>query len=480
MPELKYNFLDSDNYTFDPTKIENVGPGTFKLLATVAPGTAYLYTKLDEGVGLVARDSAGNVVNRDGAFQGFLTETDWSTAGKFGNGIEGNDTGIINFDGFGGFEHTEAFSIAYWINLVNSASSQAIVAKQKNTGVFEGWISNAVSGVIRWVIRDTDSKVNTIETNSSYAGALHQVVCTYDGSGDANGMHLYVDNALDENITNNNTMTGTIKNTANLQISGRNGANDSLRTGTIINDVMIFNRELSAAEVAFLWNGGAGIQQLPGAGTSFPTDNPTIQAKNGFEATELKNFLATVVETGNDKVKFVISVNNVDKWWNGAAIADSIGYTESNTAAEILANIAAFLDGTKARVNPKSFLHSDTGSSTPEISDLTIGYDAKTAVISLQTSEVSSILLDAEGSPIVGRTVKTRMAYNIGTNIITTSDYVSTVSDPTGAWSLTLQIEDIEPDFLEWCINGKFYKTNFLLGLIKFSDLTIIEENNTL
>lgn len=440
--DIKYNQDVSTNYSFDSAKIEFVG-GLSKLLAQTSPPESYLYVKLDENQGLVATDSSGN--GRHGAFQGSLTQADWAP-GKINSAIEGNASGFINFDGFGDFERTDAFSIELWIKFT-SAATQIVFSKQINSGAFHGYALNAVGGILRFVIRDDNSKIITVETNLTYNDDnWHHVVGTYDGSSLHTGAKIYVDNTLNFSYGFSDTLTGSLQTTANLQISGRNGSNNPLQTGTFVDEAVIYARDLTAAGVAFRWNGGAGTQTIPGATTSFPTDNPTMFPFASIVATTLTGFDAGITASGSDDIFFVITVNGQDMYWDGAAWSDSSGYPDVNTLAEVQANISTLISS-RAVVALKWFYHSDDGSTTPELSFVTLFFNFGAGAAVPNKTEVVGIQYDQEGNPDQS---PIRVSLNVNGVEYATTDQVNSMSsiiypDTLGNWSVFL----IDTDSLE-------------------------------
>jgi hypothetical protein len=115
----------------------------------------------------------------------------------------------------------------------------------------------------------------------------------------------------------------------------------------------------------------------------YPTTNPTIDIDQAILATatgELvaawNSFIATTSISGSDAVRFVLSDDNAVTWkyWTGAAWAASVGYAQSNNAATVNTNIATFpitANGMMVRV----YLHSNDGTTTPNIGNLVVNYD---------------------------------------------------------------------------------------------------------
>jgi hypothetical protein len=108
---------------------------------------------------------------------------------------------------------------------------------------------------------------------------------------------------------------------------------------------------------------------------TYPTDNPTIEGNATFRHEGLESFTATESVTGNDEIRYILKKGSDWYYWDGAAwtISDET-FAQSNTEAEISANVATFT--TVAVVTTfRAFLHSDTGLTNPEIDIITIEYD---------------------------------------------------------------------------------------------------------
>lgn len=471
---------DIKNYIFDSDKIK-INNDTVELLPIPGPPTGLSYLKLNENKGLVAIDSSGN--SNHGAFSGGLDENDWSTSGKFLNGIEGKGSGYINFGDLIILERTDAFSFAFWIKFTNAAT-QMVISRQNSGGIVDGYAMSIVTGDIQFAIRDTSNNKISIQTINTYNDNLHHlVVCTYDGSSTNAGMKIYVDNIIDFSVTGAGPLVSTIIVPVDFQISGRNGNNLELLAGTIVNDIMIFERELTPADVAFLWNSGSGTQQLPGPTTTFPTDNPTIAPILSLTINELISFLATVTITGSDLIKFAINVNGVNYYYDLTELEwlVSDGFDKTNTATEILTNIATLnselIQNNLSSYNWLAYMHSNDGSTTPKLLNVNSEYNAFSEGVILNENTFEGNIFFIDGIPADTKWLTVRsIKYNFGTNSQITNDARPVTIQSNGNFTALIYIEDNEPDFLLWNFEGYKVKTNFLPGIRKFSDLTRISE----
>lgn len=107
----------------------------------------------------------------------------------------------------------------------------------------------------------------------------------------------------------------------------------------------------------------------------YPTDNPTIIPTTSITMEELINYTATTNQAGSDIVKYTLKKGNSFYYYNGSAwvVADDT-YVQTNTLAEIQANVTTFTT-VGITFKWKAFLHSDDGSTTPDIDIITVEYD---------------------------------------------------------------------------------------------------------
>jgi hypothetical protein len=110
---------------------------------------------------------------------------------------------------------------------------------------------------------------NALTTNElSVSGSItvndnvwHHIVITYAGTSTPAGIKIYVDNVLDTNTVLSNTLTGSILNLAEFNLGTR--ANDAT-IGYLghLDEFVIYNKTLSAAEVAFRYSNGTGTENM--------------------------------------------------------------------------------------------------------------------------------------------------------------------------------------------------------------------------
>ncbi|HVO28792.1 MAG TPA: LamG-like jellyroll fold domain-containing protein [Candidatus Paceibacterota bacterium] len=199
------------------------------------------YWTLNEGGGQVAYDDSGTnatgswIGNQIGGPTGYYTSN--SAVGQYAGDFDGTSDYITtNFD-MGG---QSAITVCAWVDM-NTVVSQELIADQWG-GSPQAWMMQVG---VTYLTFETNSTLLTTPTPS--AGAWHFFAGTYDGSD----LVLYVDGQP----VNSTAATGAITSGApKFRIGAR--ANDAqLKFGGIIDDVRVYDRALTAAQIAALYNG---------------------------------------------------------------------------------------------------------------------------------------------------------------------------------------------------------------------------------
>jgi hypothetical protein len=243
--------------TTKPTATPTPKPVTSTPVPTTLPSsiTSGLvgYWNFNEGTGTTAKDSSGN--NDNGAISG----STWIT-GKLGYGLNFNGTSsFVNVTNSTALNPTNALTISTWIK-VNDVSNAGygswpmIIAHAKGTtrngyslywhdGThepgFELYNNNVWVGGVNSVKKDWQS------------GIWYHIAVTYQyqTSGTAN-LKFYVNGVLNNQTTYNNVKPGT--NTSSLTIGAQDSRASAYNFNGQIDDVRIYNRALTAAEVKTL------------------------------------------------------------------------------------------------------------------------------------------------------------------------------------------------------------------------------------
>jgi len=160
------------------------------------------------------------------------------------------------------FTKSTPFSFSFWYKYTTNFTTRGILSRQQQTPVRRGYEFFTSSGTFYcWFFGNaTTNGLNVLRSgvwpnNSTW----YNTIFTYDGSGSANGMKLYVNgsnlslsvgknnlNAFDINIGDKETQIGCY--------DGR-----AYPIGGLFDEFAIWNRALSSTEVTTLYNSGSGI-----------------------------------------------------------------------------------------------------------------------------------------------------------------------------------------------------------------------------
>lgn len=211
--------------------------------------------------------TANDLVNDNhGTLFGATYDTSDKKVGDASVVLDGIDDKIVianetNFD----FERTQAFSLATWFK--TSASGFGILfSKLRFAWPYWGYeftLGDAAAitdNLVMFLVRDgaNDRYIKVRGNTVVNDGQWRLGVMTYNGNGAASGVKIYVDGALETLTVMLDTLDGSMLTDVPLHIGGREN-NSSVWSGRQDASV-VWNREITAAEVTELWNGGAGIE----------------------------------------------------------------------------------------------------------------------------------------------------------------------------------------------------------------------------
>jgi hypothetical protein len=185
------------------------------------------------------------------------------------------------------FERTNAFTIDAWIRTSETVHNLFIATKQENSTPFRGYglaISNgevpACEGSSNPAAAGAGQLVGFLDGATSITcppdhyisvrgathlndGQWHHVAMTYDGSSAAAGVKLYVDGAAEASVVQQDNLgSNTILNTVPFTIGSRESGGVPFNGD--IDEVEVFNRVLSPAEIQAIFMAGSAGKCKPG------------------------------------------------------------------------------------------------------------------------------------------------------------------------------------------------------------------------
>lgn len=233
----------------------------------------------------------------------------------------------------------------------------------------------------------------------TYAGLAH--ILSYDSfsTTDVNAPHY--------------TVNGKYWNTTAWFIS--DGSYAQSNTAAVINTNLSSLSPSDTVSLQSIWQASDTLQMSLSAltfgytGQAYPTSNPTIQPIVALTADgTLTNFIETSVISGTDAIKWILQISGIKYYWTGSAWATSDGtYAQSSLSSDIVAHIGTFPVVTAgALIVPIAFLHSNSGLTTSQLSQLELDFTFNPAsVVTPNECIVFGSLEDIIGSAL-GPTAK--------------------------------------------------------------------------
>ncbi len=212
------------------------------------PANMRAWYPMDSASGSTVDDIAGS---NDGVRVGPVSTTGQVAAAYDFDGsndyVYANDSSTLDF-GYGDF------SIDAWIKTTDS-NATIVSKRQVVSGKYVGYLFMVNGGKLLLQIGDTTNSWSNYHSSSMPSvndGQWHLVAVTVDRSSTTGG-RMYIDGNLVYTFNPTNR-SGNTSNSARLEI-GRTTGGGNYFDGAI-DEVELFNRALSASEIASLWNAG--------------------------------------------------------------------------------------------------------------------------------------------------------------------------------------------------------------------------------
>ena len=158
------------------------------------------------------------------------------------------------------FEWSDPFSIAVWFK--GTDNNGDLFTKRDEADGSRGWAFQPVivsGNKAQWLLRGNGRNVGIRINANINTGDWFHIVCTQDGSRSSSGFNVYLNGSLATvEATFDDLLAGdSIQNAGKATLGSRNGENNFVAAN--FDEAMVFDKELSAAEVTELYNGGEAI-----------------------------------------------------------------------------------------------------------------------------------------------------------------------------------------------------------------------------
>jgi hypothetical protein len=232
----RFNINIDINKADPEMRLTNTSSDYMRQLRTSTTNYGYQYNRILVPAGIIGKAVTATTIND------YISVND-ANAFSFGNG--GTDT---------------PFSISFWVYINTIHSTANILIAKHNTGQAEYDIGLYPSGKLFFVL-DSNLSENYIgrRYNTALAtGQWYHIVATYSGSKTTAGIKIYInDIRRDDTDNTSGSYVGMNNGTGKFIIGGRE-IKDYAAQATF-DEVAIWNKELSQAEVDSLWNTGSGL-----------------------------------------------------------------------------------------------------------------------------------------------------------------------------------------------------------------------------
>jgi len=266
-----------------------------------------------------------------------------TSTGKFGNafGLDGNGDYVKTLTPSGAnFTLTNSYTIHIWYKKETSSNFQYLFSKIKSTANYNGYQAYInQSGNIKFEMYGGGGGYIGRTTLANYNNNdWHQAVFVYSGNSASSGFSIYVDGIRVDNVNNAaGTLGSDSTNVGNFTIGAFGDGAGSYFNGSI-DDVMVFNRSLSADEIIGLY-ANTSSKYLGNNFTSLVDGSHTIKAYvqdvNGVvNSTETRTI---TIDSTAPNISFVTPTPN-----NGTT--QNINSIYTNVSSSDSANISTFID----------------------------------------------------------------------------------------------------------------------------------------
>lgn len=186
--------------------------------------------------------------------------------GKFGNAFKSNGDDILKLGKVGIFNRFQTFSIALWVNIPKDVNKGVIFHKGNGdiTYAFHGYYLNLRDGKAEFLMAHTWPYNEFLKVTQQVLPKEKwiQLTLTYNGSGKAEGVKLFLDGIDAPMVTEKDNLYKDILFPGNDQPGLQIGA-DWRGTGFkngLVDELFVYERELNPAEIYSLVRGATSLE----------------------------------------------------------------------------------------------------------------------------------------------------------------------------------------------------------------------------
>jgi hypothetical protein len=206
-----------------------------------------LHVPLNEGTGNTASGICGGPMTAKSTGQ-----VSWTPDGKLGPAPVMNSGGTFDLGAAGDFEKDQKFSYGAWIKAGRNGVSGGILARMDEKNGYRGWdLFQSDSALSVHIVSAWSSEAIKVSTRNAVvkAGTWQHVFVTYDGSGKAKGVKIFVDGADQKLNIDIDTLklTSSIRTTTALRVGQR--SHGQYFADGAVQDVRVYSRQITPQEI---------------------------------------------------------------------------------------------------------------------------------------------------------------------------------------------------------------------------------------
>ena len=148
----------------------------------------------------------------------------------------------------------DSFSYSAWVKFSADTTHRTIISSLQASGPKGTQLRVLNTEAIRIIFIQSGAVYKYVDSSVLAVDTWHHVVATYDGSNTVGGINLYINGSLDNSTTGTSGTLTSITSAESLKI-GKYASSSNMYEGNI-DDVIVFNAELSASDVTDIYNSG--------------------------------------------------------------------------------------------------------------------------------------------------------------------------------------------------------------------------------
>jgi hypothetical protein len=216
-----------------------------QIVGTIPTEKMSFHAKLNEGAGSRVYATSNGQLKWAGPQEGF----DWSLKQDKAPRFTVKAGGAPDFGNVGDFDRTTPYTVSAWISISKRGTGGPVFGKMDTASDFRGWdVWLEQDKVATHLINAWPDNALKVSSRTPFQpGKWYHVCASYDGSGSAAGMRLFIDGEPQPVDVQADTLKATTKNSVPFVLGQRSTGPRTAGVG--VYDVRLYDRGLTGGEV---------------------------------------------------------------------------------------------------------------------------------------------------------------------------------------------------------------------------------------